>query len=167
MTKPTTFGVSAAMTKPTTFGVSVEWQEGRRGVIAREGKPPLPVATPPEFGGPPGVWTPEELLVASVASCLMSTFLYFADRFKVPFLSYSTAAKGRMEMTERGLRFTQIQVAIAVSVGDAEAADKIAALRFEEKLEKYCPVSAAVNCPVRLRLSVSTTPENRPGEEMR
>jgi len=155
------------MTRPITFEASVEWQEGRRGVITHEGKPPLPVATPPEFGGPPGVWTPEELLVASVASCLMSTFVYFADRFKVPFLSYSTTAKGRMEMTERGLRFTEIEVAITVGVGDAEAADKIAALRFEEKLEKYCPVSAAVNCPVRLRFSVSTTPGDRPREEVR
>lgn len=36
--------------------------------------PSLYVASPPEFGGPEGVWSPEHLFVASVAACMMTTF---------------------------------------------------------------------------------------------
>jgi organic hydroperoxide reductase OsmC/OhrA len=114
----------------------------------------LTVATPPEFGGPEGVWSPEELLVASVESCLLSTFLYFADRFQVAFESYSSTSTGRVKKTTQGLRFTGIDVLITVIVPDDEAARRASALRLEEKLEKYCPVSASLNCPVRLVLEV-------------
>jgi organic hydroperoxide reductase OsmC/OhrA len=33
----------------------------------------------PEFKGPEGIWSPEELLVGSVNACVMNTFLAYAD----------------------------------------------------------------------------------------
>jgi len=137
-----------------TFEATVVWTGGRAGRLAAPGNPPLPVAAPPQFGGPTGVWSPEQLLVASVASCLMSTFVYFAERFKVQLASYSSSARATVEQTPQGLRFTAIEVAITVTVPDEEALRKASSLRLKEKLEKYCPVSAAVGCPVRLRLEL-------------
>ncbi len=36
--------------------------------------PAIETASPPEFGGPKGVWSPEILLTAAVADCFILTF---------------------------------------------------------------------------------------------
>jgi organic hydroperoxide reductase OsmC/OhrA len=108
------------------------------------------VAVPPDFGGPAGVWSPEELFVASVASCLMSTFLYFVERLGIRLRSYSSSAVGFMDKTPDGLRFKVIDVSIAVEVEDESDSRK--ATELKERLEKYCPISASLGFPVRLEV---------------
>ena len=50
-----------------------------------EGKPRLKVVTPPEFsGGVPSRWSPEEMLVGSVATCYALTLRAVAERRAVP-----------------------------------------------------------------------------------
>jgi len=137
------------------FTVTLEWDGATQGRLAARENPPLSVATPPAFGGPQGVWSPEELLVGSVASCLMSTFLYFAQRLDVPLEAYTSDAAGRMEKTPNGLRFTSMEVAIRATVAEEETRQRAADLRLNEKLEKYCPVSTALNCPVRITLDLN------------
>ena len=62
-----------ARRKSWRYTNTVTWKENKKGVLTSEGKPDLEVATPSEFGGPEGSWTPEDLLVASVNSCIMTT----------------------------------------------------------------------------------------------
>lgn len=138
------------------YQTKIVWQREQECRVSAQGNPDLGVATPKEFGGPGGIWSPEELLVASVGSCLLSTFLYFARRFDVLFESYSSTSTGKMEKTRQGLRFTSIDVLIAITVTDDKAAEKAYSLRLEDKLEKYCPVSAALNCPVSIVLEIRT-----------
>ena len=137
-----------------TFETSAVWEQGKEGTVRARGNPVLAVAAPPEFGGPQGMWCPEDLLVASVGGCLMSTFLYFAERFSIPIEGYSSTSRGTIGKTADGLRFTGLDVAIRVTIADGAARERAASLRLQEKLEKYCPVSAALNCPVRLDLSI-------------
>ncbi|MBN1418040.1 MAG: OsmC family protein [Planctomycetes bacterium] len=139
------------------FETEVVWQrDERKACRVRAGeKPALTVATPPEFGGPEGVWSPEELFVGSVGSCLLSTFLYFAERFQLPFGSYTSTSRGTVEQRPEGLRFTGLDVSIVLQVPDGKALEKAVALRLKEKLEKYCPVSASLACPVRLTFEVT------------
>ena len=136
------------------FTVNLAWEKDKEGTLTARKNPHLPVATPPDFGGPEGVWSAEELFVASVGSCLMSTFLYFTDRFDVPLEAYSSVSTGSMEKTPSRLRFTSIDVTIQVTVPDEEARQRAAPLRLREKIEKYCPVSTALNCPVRVTLDL-------------
>jgi organic hydroperoxide reductase OsmC/OhrA len=137
-----------------TFQVKTVWRHDQYCRVSARRNPELTVATPPEFGGPDCTWSPEELLVASVGSCLLSTFLYFAHRFGLAFGSYSSTSTGTIEKTSEGLRFTGIDVSIAVTVSDDEAVERASSLRLKEKLEKYCPVSSSLNCPVRLVLEM-------------
>src|ERR671931_766625 len=66
------------------FPVSIEWQEGRLIRASSPGKPDLEVATPPEFkGGIPGVWSPEDLLVAATAGCYTVTLLAVSRRMGI------------------------------------------------------------------------------------
>jgi organic hydroperoxide reductase OsmC/OhrA len=41
--------------------------------------PKMVITAPPEFGGPAGNWSPETLLVASVASCFLLTYRALAS----------------------------------------------------------------------------------------
>jgi len=65
----------------TTFETELRWKEDKQADVSARDNPLLQVATPGEFDGPARTWCAEELLVACIESCLMSTFLYFADRW--------------------------------------------------------------------------------------
>jgi organic hydroperoxide reductase OsmC/OhrA len=138
-----------------TFETALTWKGGKSGHLNARQSPTVAVATPPAFGGPEGQWSPEELLVGAVQSCLMSTFIYFAERLKLNLDSYSSTANGVMEQTQAGLRFTGIDVNINSVVSDEQSLKKILSANLKEKLEKYCPISAAINCPVSIDLNIS------------
>lgn len=65
--------------------------------------PPLRVASPPEFGGPGGIWSPEHMFVAAVSSCLMTTFRAIAEMASLEVVEYSDDASGRLARAEDGL----------------------------------------------------------------
>jgi organic hydroperoxide reductase OsmC/OhrA len=129
---------------------STSWRTGKEGEIQAADRPAIRVGTPPEFGGPPDAWSPEQLFVSSVDSCLMSTFLFFAERAQITLRAYESSTSGRMEKTPNGLRFTALDVHIRVSVGSPAEVERAEQLRG--KLEKYCPISNSLNCPVSLEL---------------
>jgi organic hydroperoxide reductase OsmC/OhrA len=56
----------------------------RKGIVQAEGVlPSVSFSAPPEFLGEPGFWTPEHFLVASVASCFVSTFSAIAEKSRL------------------------------------------------------------------------------------
>lgn len=73
--------------------------------------------------------------MASIGSCLMSTFLYFAERFNLLLTAYSGASKRILNKTAQALRFTGVEVRIEVAWKDHESLAKAASLRLKEKIE--------------------------------
>jgi organic hydroperoxide reductase OsmC/OhrA len=61
------------------FRAKTTWSSARRAVLSAAGKPNIVVGSPPEFKGEPDIWAPEELLVASLNTCTMLTFLTLAQ----------------------------------------------------------------------------------------
>ncbi|MBL7996024.1 OsmC family protein [bacterium] len=94
--------------KTFTYHTNLQWLENRAGLLNSEGKPGFRVASPPEFKGEAGVWTPEDLFVAAVETCTMTTFLAFAQRLQIPLVSYGSSAEGMLEFADGGYRFTKI-----------------------------------------------------------
>ena len=86
------------------------WDSGRRGKTSAPGKPEMNIGSPPEFKGEPGIWCPEELLVASLNACLMLTFLSMAQRKGLEFVGYESAAEGLLENVEGKYRITEVNV---------------------------------------------------------
>ncbi len=109
----------------------------------------LEVATPPEFKGHAGIWSPEHLYVASVNACFMSTFLAIAELSKLEFVSFTCQAEGKLEKEEgRGYRMTEITLKPTLTVGYDH--DRERATRILEKAEKNCLISNSINTAVRL-----------------
>jgi organic hydroperoxide reductase OsmC/OhrA len=135
-----------------TYKTTMDWKTGKSGVTSAEEKPAITVATPPEFGGPENIWTPEDLLTSAVASCLMTSTLFFVEKAKIAMSSYSSTAVSTMEKTPKGLAITKIEVEVVIVLEQADQAD--AARKAVERAENNCPISASLNCPVTLKLSV-------------
>lgn len=115
----------------------------------------LGVGPATEFEGSPETLNPEEMFVASINNCLMTTFFYFVRKSNVEVLSYHSDAKGQVEKQKDGFRFTSVEVRADVTLLQQEFAEKVR--QFGDLAEKYCLVSRSVNCPVRYELEVKTT----------
>jgi organic hydroperoxide reductase OsmC/OhrA len=103
--------------KTFTYKTALEWQQARQGKLSSEGKPMLDVSSPPEFKGIPGLWTPEDMFVASAEICTMSTFLSFGRRKNIPLVSYKSTAEGILEFVNGKYRFTKIRIVPEITVG--------------------------------------------------
>lgn len=138
------------------YNTTATWKSGKEGDLRAEGKPEVRVATPPEFGGPPNIWTPEELLTGATASCVMTSFLFFAEKARVKLNSYTSRATGIMEKTPQGLVITGIR--LEVTIGLVDPGQEAAIRKAMERAEQTCPVSRALKCPVEVALHVHGGP---------
>jgi organic hydroperoxide reductase OsmC/OhrA len=142
-----------SITKDFRFKVGVAWQGGRLTSVSSPDKPKLEVATPPEFrGGLPGVWSPEDLLVASVASCYSVTLAAIAERRDIPLYALNVSGTGHVTGRDDG-RFgfvaIELTAAIRTDSGLLEAAESAA-----HEAERACLISMALDIPVHVEVVV-------------
>jgi organic hydroperoxide reductase OsmC/OhrA len=139
--------------KKFTYRCSVKWTGEKRGVLSSPGKSDIEVATPPEFRGHEGVWTPEELFIASVNICIKTTFLHYAEKNDFEILSYESEAEGVLEKVGDRFMFSEIKVRPRICVGSGAEIDK--AKEFIELSEKNCLISNSVESRVEVLPEIS------------
>lgn len=142
--------------KSFRYATSVRWTGEKKGVLAAAGKPPIEAATPPEFKGHEGFWSPEDLYVASVNVCIMSTFLAFAGRESLGFVEYESEAEGLLEFADGRLLFTKIVVRPRIALRSGE--DRARAEEILHKAEKGCLVSNSIRTEVTLEPTFTNPP---------
>jgi len=138
--------------KVYTYHTAVKWTEQRKGIISCAGKPNIQVATPPEFKGHEGIWSPEDLFVASANICLMTTFLAVAERAGLAFTAYESSAEGRLELVDGKFQFTALTLKPLITLpacGDAAKAKELI-----EKAEANCLISNSMKAQVTLVATV-------------
>jgi organic hydroperoxide reductase OsmC/OhrA len=124
------------------------------GAIESGDKPSIELSTPAEFGGKKGTWTPEDLLVASVNACLMTTFSYYAGKRGLKFVSYESSAEGIIELVEMRYLFSKITIKPKITVefkGDIRVAENLLKISKES-----CFVSNSVKAKVTLEPKVES-----------
>lgn len=135
-----------------TYRTSAAWLEGRSGLLSSEGKPTLRVSSPPEFKGEQGVWTPEDLFVAAVEMCHMSTFMAFATKADVPVSSYRSHANGVLEYVDGDFCFTRIVIFPTIVIASEEYEDEVQQLLRETA--KHCLVSNSIASIVEINPTI-------------
>jgi organic hydroperoxide reductase OsmC/OhrA len=113
---------------------------------ARLEAPPRPMISggpPPEFDGDATAWSPEHLLLSSIALCLLTTFEAFAARAQLDVLDWKAHVGGMVEKTATGLQFTKFTIEVDMEVSDV---DKARATLDHAK--QHCLVSNALRIPV-------------------
>ncbi|HYL09571.1 MAG TPA: OsmC family protein [Candidatus Acidoferrales bacterium] len=146
------------MEKRHEYRLSATFLGARGGVVHAEGiEPAIKFYPPPEFLGRAGEWTPEHFLVASVASCYVSTFSGIAEVSKFQFLSLKLDAAGVLSKDEGGLRFTEIKLHPVLVIAREE--DRERAVRLLEKAERSCLIARSLTCKVVLDLAIHVEEE--------
>ena len=139
----------ATTTLPYFYETDVEWIGQRKGDLESPGLASLEVASPPEFHGHEGVWTPEHYFVGAVNSCFMTTFLAIAEMSKLEFASFDCKAVGKLEKVEGiGLQMTEVIVKPKLVIRHDKDLER--AQRILEKAEKNCLISNSIKSTVRL-----------------
>jgi organic hydroperoxide reductase OsmC/OhrA len=122
-------------------------------LVGSEGLPALTTGPPPQFGGAPGRWSPETLLVAAAADCFILTFRAVATASKLPWRRLACDAEGLLDRSDGVVRFTELDLRVRLVVPAGVDADR--ARRLIEKAESACLVTNSLALRPKVSAEVS------------
>jgi len=125
--------------------------------LAGEGLDGIPSAPPPEFGGPGDRWSPETLLVASVADCFILSFRAISRASKLAWISLECSVEGTLDRHEGTTKFTHFLVNATLRV--PPATDESRARRILQKAEESCLITNSLSGSTHLEATILETPE--------
>jgi organic hydroperoxide reductase OsmC/OhrA len=135
--------------KSFQYRATTTWNSARRGILSAVGRPNIVVGSPPDFKGEPDNWAPEELLVGSLNTCMMLTFLSLAQTKGLAPVGYESEAEGLLANVEGKYRITEIMVRPRVIVTSQKELE--AARTAMESVEAHCFMANSINAKVSLR----------------
>ena len=115
--------------------------------ILVENKVEIHGSSDPAFLGDKNKYNPEELLVASLASCHMLWYLHLCAEAGVIVVDYLDSATGIMIENQVGGRFKEVTLHPFVTVSEISMINKAKALH--NKAHELCFIANSVNFPVR------------------
>jgi organic hydroperoxide reductase OsmC/OhrA len=121
-------------------------------VVSGEGLPPLDTQSPPQFGGPDGVWSPETMLSATVANCFVLSFRAIARASKFDWITLECDVDGILDRVERIPYFTEFNVHAKLRVPDDSKLEL--AQRLLEKAEQICLITASLKAEITLTTDI-------------
>lgn len=116
------------------------------------GLPAIPTTSPPEFGGPEGFWSPETLLIASIANCFVLTFRAVARASRFEWLDLHCEAEGKLERFNSVTRFTLFDLKAHLRV--PEGTMKAKAELLLHKAENNCLITNSLAADVHLDITI-------------
>jgi peroxiredoxin-like protein len=133
---------------PHRYDVSLAAGPAGHATLRSGGVPDLATDAPLDFDGPGDAWSPEQLLLAAVASCFVLTFRAVAKGSNIAYSSIAVDAEGTVDRGEGRTRFTEIVLRPRLALPAGVDATRVR--RALEKAEHACLVSASLSTPVRL-----------------
>jgi len=143
---------------PHIYRVVADAELDRDVILSGDGLDPLPSAPPAEFGGPGDKWSPETLLVASVADCFILSFRAIARASKFSWTSLKCEVEGILERNEGVTKFTKFKVRATLSM--PQDAKEERANRLLEKAEESCLITNSLTGATHLEIVLSRTSES-------
>jgi organic hydroperoxide reductase OsmC/OhrA len=150
-----------------TYRATIDWTGAKAGpakdykTYSREftatiaGKAPIVGSSDPAFVGDPALHNPEDLLVVSLATCHMLTYLALAANSGVPVIAYVDQAEGTLaQEADRNWKMSEVVLRPRVTI--AAGADEAKARRLHERAHDMCFIARSVNFPVRHEASIVT-----------
>lgn len=120
--------------------------------ICSAGLEDIVTTPPPEFGGPEGNWSPETLLVASVADCFILTFRAIARASKLDWVDLRVEADGTLDRVDGVTLFTRFDLRAHLVV--PAGVDQAKADRILHKSEAVCLVTNSLKSEMSLATTV-------------
>ncbi|WP_316636075.1 OsmC family protein [uncultured Flavobacterium sp.] len=115
--------------------------------IKIEGKPVLEVSAAKAFKGNPELYNPEDLLLSSLVSCHMMSYLYVCSQNGIEVLEYSDNAEATLEVSPDGSgRFVKVRLYPKVKISNPDQIELALDLHF--KANQLCFIANSCNFPV-------------------
>ena len=115
--------------------------------IIIEEKPILNVSAAKTFKGDPELYNPEDLLLSSLVSCHMMSYLYVCAQNEIEVLEYSDNAEAILEVAADGSgRFVAVQLNPKVKISNSDKIDL--AIELHKKANQLCFIANSCNFPV-------------------
>jgi len=142
---------------PHHYNVTVAVSDKRPAEIMSRELISLTSAPPLQFGGPGNLWSPETLLVAAVADCLVLTFKAIAKLSQLQWNNITCDADGAVDRCDGVTRFTamRLQAHLVLPAG----ADNELAQRVIQKAERACLIGNSLKCERMLEVEITMDAE--------
>lgn len=115
--------------------------------IIIEGKSVLDVSAAKAFKGDPSLYNPEDLLLSSLVSCHMMSYLYVCSQNGIEVLEYSDNAEATLEVNPDGSgRFVEVKLFPKVKISNPDQIELALDLHF--KANQLCFIANSCNFPV-------------------
>ncbi len=123
-------------------------------IVKIDGKEILNISAAKSFKGDATLYNPEDLLLSSLASCHMMSYLYCCSTHKIEILSYTDHAEALLEVSDDGAgRIVQVLLHPVVVIADPSQIDL--ALSLHTKANELCFIANSCNFPVVHQASCS------------
>jgi uncharacterized OsmC-like protein len=115
------------------------------------------IAPPIQFGGPGDLWSPEDLLMASVANCLVLSFRAIARASKFEWDSIECESDGEPSKVENKVQFTGIVTRVKLLIPSSESTEK--SEKLLNKAEETCLINNSLSCKSRIECEIVVSGE--------
>ncbi|WP_443939039.1 OsmC family protein [Pedobacter sp. MW01-1-1] len=143
------------------FKVAAKWSKENKNLYATiskkytktheihiQGKELLQISAAKLFKGDPNLLNPEDLLLSSLVSCHLMSYLYVCAQNGIELISYEDCAEGDLELNSfGGGKFTEVRLHPKVEVASPEMVTK--ALALHQEANQLCFISNSCNFPVK------------------
>ncbi|MDQ6470058.1 OsmC family protein [Flavobacterium sp. LHD-80] len=139
------------------FKAALNWTSKKEELVSRisskthqikiEGKSVLDVSAAKAFKGDPTLYNPEDLLLSSLVSCHMMSYLYVCSQNGIEVLEYSDNAEATLEVSPDGSgRFVEVKLFPKVKISNQNQIELALDLHF--KANQLCFIANSCNFPV-------------------
>jgi organic hydroperoxide reductase OsmC/OhrA len=140
---------------PHRYQVRAEGSPGGAVLVSSPDLPDLETHAPPEFDGPPGYWSPESLLAASVADCYILSFRAVARASKLEWSNLTVDVEAVLDRVEGVTRFVRFVVRPHLSIATAER--ETLARTVMDKAKRACLVTNSLTGECELVPTLTVT----------
>lgn len=138
---------------PHRYQVRAEGSPGGPVLVTSQGLADLETHAPREFDGPPGYWSPESLLAASVADCYILSFRAVARASKLEWSNLAVDVEAVLDRAEGVTRFVRFVIRPQLSVATAER--ETLARTVLDKAKRACLVTNSLSAECELAPTIS------------
>ncbi|MBW1618740.1 MULTISPECIES: OsmC family protein [Empedobacter] len=115
--------------------------------ISIEGKPDLEVSAAKTFKGDPNLYNPEDLLLSSLTSCHMMSYLYCCTQHKIEVISYQDHSEATLQINPDGSgKIIKVDLFPEIIISNSSQIEL--ALSLHKKANELCFIANSCNFPV-------------------
>lgn len=141
-------------TKTFEFTTELKWADERYGeLVLGDEKAVIRAGSPPAFKGDARNISPEDMLLSALSVCQMTTFLAYAYRTRLEFVSYHDKAHGILEIVDRKLKFTRVSLHPHVVIKNEDDRERTEKLMHDA--HDGCAITNSVNFPVEMEPEIT------------